>query len=156
MSRSLARVERALAEAGLAVRTIEMPGETRTAEQAAAAAGCLLDQIVKSIIFAGKDSGHVRLFLTAGGNRVDAAVASALAGEPLGRADADLVRRETGFAIGGVAPVGHLSPVPTWLDRRLLEFDTVWAAAGTPRHVFPIAPDDLVRITGAAVADFAG
>ena len=154
MSKSLARVERALSEAGIAARILEMPGETRTAEQAAAAAGCALDQIVKSIIFAGTDDGHIRLFLTAGGNRVDPARASALAGTPLGRADADLVRQETGFAIGGVAPVGHLAPVRAWFDPRLMDFDTVWAAAGTPRHIFAAAPADLVRASGATVAAF--
>ncbi len=154
MSKSLARVERALAEAGVAARIVEMGSETRTAEQAAAAADCALDQIVKSIIFRGEDTGHVRLFLTAGGNRVSAAKASALAGESLGRADADLVRRETGFAIGGVAPVGHLSAIPAWIDPRLSEFAEVWAAAGTPRHIFAIAPADLIRISGAIQASF--
>lgn len=156
MSKSLARVERALAEAGIAARVLEMDAETRTAGQAAAAAGCALDQIVKSIVFVGTDDGHVRLFLTAGGNRVDAAKASALADTALGRADADLVRRETGFAIGGVSPVGLTAPVPTWFDPRLLEFEVVWAAAGTPRHIFSAAPGELLRITGARVADFTG
>lgn len=155
MSKSLARVSAALAAAGVDARVMEMGAETRTAEQAAAAAGCALDQIVKSIIFRGQETGHVRLFLTAGGNRVSAARASALAGEALGRADADLVRRETGFAIGGVAPLGHLSPVPAWFDPRLLEFPAVWAAAGTPRHIFEIAPEVLLRITGATVGAFA-
>ena len=155
MSKSLARVRAALADAGVAVRLLEMGTETRTAEQAAAAAGCALDQIVKSIIFRGQETGHVRLFLTAGGNRVSGPRASALAGEALGRADADLVRRETGFAIGGVAPLGHLSPVPAWFDPRLLEFPAVWAAAGTPRHIFEIAPEVLLRITGATVGAFA-
>ncbi len=154
MGRSIERVERALAEAGVAVAILAMDEETRTAEQAARAAGCALDQIVKSIVFAGTDSGHVRLFLTAGGNRVSPGKASALAGEALGRADADLVRRETGFAIGGVAPVGLISAVPVWCDPRLMAFEAVWAAAGTPRHIFRIAPAELVRVTGAKVADF--
>ena len=153
MGKSLQRVEAALAAAGVTARILEM-GETRTAEQAAAAAGCHLDQIAKSIVFRGEGSGHLRLFLTAGGNRVDGAKASALAGEALGRADADLVRAETGFAIGGVAPVGHLAPIPAWIDPRLLDFGEVWAAAGTPRHIFAIAPDTLRRITGATVAAF--
>jgi prolyl-tRNA editing enzyme YbaK/EbsC (Cys-tRNA(Pro) deacylase) len=154
MSRSLARVERALAAAGIAARILEVPGETRTAAQAAAAAGCALDQIVKSIVFAGAGDGHVRLFLTAGGNRVDSAKASALAGTALGRADADLVRRETGFAIGGVSPLGLIGPVPAWFDPRLLDFDTVWAAAGTPRHIFAADPRELLRATGARLGDF--
>lgn len=154
MSKSLARVSRALAGAGLAVRIREMPGETRTAGQAAAAAGCALDQIVKSIVFRGAATGHVRLFLTAGGNRVSVERASALAGETLGRAGADLVRAETGFAIGGVPPIGHLSPIPTWFDPRLMAFDEVWAAAGTPRHIFAVAPAELLRATGASLAGF--
>jgi len=113
-----------------------------------------LDQIAKSIIFRGEASGHVRLFLTAGGNRVDPAKAAALAGEPLGKADAATVRAETGFAIGGVAPLGHRAPVAAWWDPRLSGFPLVWAAAGTPRHVFAIAPETLLRITGAQVAAF--
>lgn len=97
----------------------------------------------------GRSLRHCRLFLTAGGNRVDAAKATELAGEPLGKADAALVRAETGFAIGGVAPIGHLKPVRAWWDPRLSDFDVIWAAAGTPRHVFAIAPDTLLRIAPA-------
>ena len=155
MSKSLARVEAALKDAGLAAEIREM-GDTRTAADAAAAVGCEVDQIAKSIIFKGEDSGHVVLFLTAGGNRVDADKATALAGQPLGKADAALIRSETGFAIGGVAPVGHLTEFAAFIDPRLLEFDTVWAAAGTPRHVFAISPADLLRVSGARQADFTG
>jgi len=154
MSKSLKRVAAALDAAGVSAEILEMGAETRTAEQAAEAAGCALDQIAKSIIFRGEDSGHVVLFLTAGGNRVSAEKASGVAGQPLGKADAALVRAETGFAIGGVAPVGHLSPVRTYVDPRLLDFGTVWGAAGTPRHIFPIAPDLLLQITGGTLADF--
>lgn len=155
MSKSLARVAAALKDAGIETEIREM-GDTRTAADAAAAVGCEVDQIAKSIIFRGEDSGHVVLFLTAGGNRVDAAKATALAGQPLGKADAALIRAETGFAIGGVAPVGHLSEIAAFIDPRLLEFDTVWAAAGTPRHVFAITPADLLRVSGARRADFTG
>jgi prolyl-tRNA editing enzyme YbaK/EbsC (Cys-tRNA(Pro) deacylase) len=154
MSKSVARVRAALEAAGVAVDLREMAAETRTAQQAADAAGCALDQIAKSIIFRGETSSHVKLFVTAGGNQVDPDAAGRLAGEPLGKADADLIRAETGFAIGGVAPVGHLTPLSVWLDPRLLAFDVVWAAAGTPRHIFAIEPHALVRITGAKVADF--
>jgi len=154
MSKSLARVRTTLEQAGVGFDLREMSAETRTAQQAAEAAGCALDQIVKSIIFCGASSGHVRLFLTAGGNRVDDKLASALAGEPLGRADAALVRSETGFAIGGVAPLGHPARIASWMDPRLLEFPVVWAAAGTPRHIFSIAPTDLLRITGAELRPF--
>ena len=153
MSKSLKRVTAALAAAGIATEVMEMGADTRTAEQAAAAAGCALDQIVKSIMF-GTEDGHLCLFLTAGGQQVDAERASALAGQRLGRADADQVRAQTGFAIGGVSPLGHLTPPATWFDPHLLAFDRVWAAAGTPRHIFPIAPGDLLRITGATLASF--
>lgn len=153
MSKSLKRVEAALAAAGAAVEIREV-GQARTAAEAAEAAGCAVDQIAKSIIFRGEDSGHVVLFLTAGGNRVSAAKASAVAGQPLGKADADLIRAETGFAIGGVSPVGHLKPVQLFWDPRLAEFEVIWAAAGTPRHIFSIAPAELLRITGAEPADF--
>lgn len=154
MSRSLARVTRALADAGIAAAPVEMKDTTRTAADAAAAVGCALDQIVKSIIFQGAESGRLFLFLTAGGNRVDAAAAAALAGEKLARADADTVRGQTGFAIGGVSPLGLLQPVPAWIDRRLLDFEQVWAAAGTPRHVVALTPDEITRASGAVPADF--
>lgn len=154
MSKSLKRVKAALEAANEPVEVLEMSESTRTAEDAARAAGCHVDQIAKSIIFRGEDTGHVVLFLTAGGNRVDAAKATAVAGQPLGKADANLIREETGFAIGGVAPVGHLKPVTAYFDPRLRDFQQVWAAAGTPRHIFAIAPDRLLALTGATEADF--
>jgi len=154
MSKSLRRVQSALEAAGLAVLIRETDDSARTAQGAAAAVGCEIDQIAKSIIFRGEESGHVLLFLTAGGNRVDPGKAAALAGQRLGKADAGLIRSETGFAIGGVAPVGHLRPIEAWMDPRLLEFGTVWAAAGTPRHVFAVPPHELLRVTGARQADF--
>lgn len=156
MSKSLNRVTCALADAGAEVRILEMAEGTRTAAEAAAAAGCALDQIAKSIIFRAETTGQAVLFVTAGGNQVDAARASALAAEPLGKADAGLIRTQTGFAIGGVAPLGHLSPIRAWFDPRLLQFDLVYAAAGTPRHIFGIAPALLQRLSGATLADFTG
>ncbi len=154
MSKSLKRVRRALEEAGLAVEILEMAEGTRTAADAASAAGCEIDQIVKSIIFRGEADGRAVLFLTAGGNQVDAAKASALAGEALGKADAALIRAQTGFAIGGVAPIGHLSPIRAFFDPRLMDFHKIWAAAGTPRHVFAAEPHEIQQISGAEVADF--
>ena len=154
MSKSLKRVKAAIAAAGLETEVLEMAEGTRTAEDAARAAACEVDQIVKSIIFKGEESGHVVLFLTAGGNRVSAEKASMVAGQKLGKADADLIRAETGFAIGGVAPLGHLTPIRSYYDPRLLDFDVVWAAAGTPRHVFAAAPAALLAATGAEQADF--
>ncbi len=154
MSKSLKRVRAALDTAGIAAEILEMAEGTRTAEDAARAARCEVDQIVKSIIFRGEETGHVVLFLTAGGNRVSAAKASAVSGQPLGKADADLIRAETGFAIGGVAPLGHLTPIRSFFDPRLLDFATVWAAAGTPRHIFAAPPRALLAATGAVEADF--
>ncbi|PVA08088.1 YbaK/EbsC family protein [Thalassorhabdomicrobium marinisediminis] len=154
MSKSLKRVTRTLADAGLKIEPLEMPGGTRTARDAAQAAGCHLDQIAKSIIFRGEQTGEAILFVTAGGHQVDAEKASTLAGEPLGKVDATLIRSQTGFAIGGVSPVGHLSPIRAFWDPRLSQFDVVFAAAGTPRHIFPIAPDDLQRLSTAQTGDF--
>ena len=154
MSKSLARVVAALRQAGLDITPLEMPDETRTAAQAAAVAGCTPDQIVKSILFQGALSGGLFLFLTSGARQVDPARASALAAQPLARADIVLVRRVTGFAIGGVAPIGHLTALPVWMDRNLLAHAVVWSAAGTPRHIFPASPADLLRLTGATLADF--
>lgn len=153
MSKSLKRVRQALIDAGFEPEILEM-GETRTAQQAADAANCHVDQIAKSIIFRGETSGEAILFLTAGGNQVCADKASALAGEPLGKADAALIRSQTGFAIGGVSPVGHLNPIRAFLDPRLLEFTEIWAAAGTPRHIFALKPRDLLPLSGAQTADF--
>ena len=153
MSKSLKRVRAALDAAGLSPEIAEV-GAARTAAEAAQSAGCEIDQIAKSIIFRGEDSSTALLFLTAGGNKVCADKAAALAGEALGKADAALIRAQTGFAIGGVAPVGHLSPIRAFWDPRLSDFETVWAAAGTPRHVFAIAPATLLELTGAEVADF--
>jgi prolyl-tRNA editing enzyme YbaK/EbsC (Cys-tRNA(Pro) deacylase) len=155
-SPSVSRV-RADAEArGLDISPVRLDEGTRTAAEAARACGCTLDQIVKSIIFREAGSDRHLLFLTAGGNRVDPAKAAALAGAALEKADAAGVRASTGFAIGGVAPLGHLTPLPVWLDPKLLDYETVWAAAGTPNHVFSVAPRRLAEAVGATVADFTG
>lgn len=154
MSKSLKRVAQALAAAGADVDILEMAEGTRTAADAAKAAGCALDQIVKSIIFRGGDTGRAVVFLTAGGNRVNAEKASRVAEQVLERADAAFVRAETGFAIGGVAPLGHLTKPAIFHDPRLLAFETVWAAAGTPRHIFAIHPRILVKICQSQAADF--
>ncbi|MCA0963198.1 YbaK/EbsC family protein [Salipiger bermudensis] len=153
MSKSLKRVRAALEDAGLTPEIREV-GQARTAQEAADSVGCEIDQIAKSIIFRAETSGEAVLFLTAGGNKVCAEKASALAGEPLGKADATLIRSQTGFAIGGVSPVGHLNPIRAWIDPRLLEFTTIWAAAGTPRHVFALEAHRLPELTGAVAAEF--
>lgn len=154
MSKSLKRVRAALEAAGDMVEILEIAEGTRTAAEAAKAAACEIDQIVKSIIFKGEDDGRVVLFLTAGGNQVDAAKASAAAGEALGKADGKLIRTQTGFAIGGVAPIGHLSPIRAFMDPRLMDFDLVWAAAGTPRHIFALPPSRVQVLSGAELSAF--
>ena len=153
MSKSLNRVREALSTAGMAETIRETPN-ARTAQDAANAIGCSVDQIAKSIIFSSAETGCAILFLTAGGNSVDLIAAAAVAGQPLGKADATQVRAQTGFAIGGVSPVGHLNPIRTFIDPRLTDFREIWAAAGTPRHVFAISPSDLVRITDGQLIDF--
>lgn len=153
MSKSLKRVRTALEAAGLESK-IRETALARTAADAAAAMECEVDQIAKSIIFRGTQSGQAILFLTAGGNQVDEAKATLLAGEELGKADAALIRAQTGFAIGGVSPVGHLNPIRAFLDPRLMEFDIIWAAAGTPHHVFPASPSDLLHVCDAQLSDF--
>lgn len=154
MSKSLKRVRQALEAADIKTEILEMPGETRTAQQAAMAAGCLLDQIAKSVIFCAEQSNRAVLFLTAGGNQVDPAKAGEAAGEPLGKADAQLIRAQTGFAIGGVSPIGHVSPIRAFMDPRLLDFAEIWAAAGTPRHIFPVSPQKIREICNAQIIDF--
>ena len=152
-STSVRRVIDAAEHAGIEITVVEYPDQTRTAEQAAAAVGCAVDQIVKSMIF--DADGEIVLALTSGANQVDPTLLAELAGvDRCGRADADRVRAVTGFAIGGVAPLGQTTPVRTWIDPHLLTFDEVWAAAGTPRHVFPIDPAILADVTGAVVAPF--
>ena len=153
MSKSLKRVRTALQAAGLDPEIIETP-MARTAADAAGAVDCDVDQIAKSIIFRGEETGTAILFLTAGGNRVDVVKAAAVAGEPLGKANAALVRTQTGFAIGGVSPVGHLNPIRAYMDPRLQEFAQIWAAAGTPHHVFAIDPLRLMQLCSAQYADF--
>jgi prolyl-tRNA editing enzyme YbaK/EbsC (Cys-tRNA(Pro) deacylase) len=154
MSKSLTRVKRHLADLGLDIDILHVTVPTNTAQQAADVVGCQVDQIAKSVIFRAEDSGQAVLFLTPGGNRVDIAAASALAGTALGKADAALIRAQTGFAIGGVSPFGHLQPIRAFMDPRLAEFSEIWAAAGTPHHMFSIAPDVLIAKTGATVAAF--
>ncbi|MEM9580340.1 MAG: YbaK/EbsC family protein [Pseudomonadota bacterium] len=153
MSKSLKRVRAALIAAGMP-DTIRETGAATTAQMAADAIGCAVDQIAKSIMFQAETSGDCVLFITAGGNQVDAGKAQALVGEPLGKADAAAIRAQTGFAIGGVSPVGHLTAPRAFFDPRLLDFTEIWAAAGTPRHVFSAVPQILMRISNAQLSDF--
>lgn len=151
MHPNVMRVTTVATDLGLAVETRMFPEGTRTAEDAARAIGCEVGQIVKSLVFL-LDGAPV-VALVSGSNRLDEQrLASALGGEAVGRADADTVRAATGFPIGGVPPFGHATSLPTAIDEDLLAYDEVWAAAGTPRDVFAVAPADLVRVTAGAVA----
>jgi Cys-tRNA(Pro) deacylase len=153
MKASVQKVADALAQKGIQAEITEFSESTRTADEAAAAVGCTVGQIVKSLVFA--VDGRPILVLVSGENRVDTHLLAAVAGGPITRANADAVREATGFSIGGVPPVGHATPLRIYLDRDLLQYERVWAAAGTPNAVFPIAPDELVRVTDAIVADLA-
>jgi prolyl-tRNA editing enzyme YbaK/EbsC (Cys-tRNA(Pro) deacylase) len=151
LSSSAQRVQDALKAFGLACQVVEMPQTTRTAEDAARAVGCTVGQIVKSLIFKGKQSGKPVLVAASGANRVDEKKLSEIMGEPPGKADADFVRKTTGYAIGGVPPTGHAQPVAVFIDEDLLQYEEIWAAAGTPRAVFKLTPQDLQKITGGQV-----
>lgn len=145
------KVADTLRHLGYTGQVVEFEHSTRTAQEAADRVGCQLGQIVKSLVFTGKQSGRAILVLTSGVNRVDEARIGGYAGEAIGRADPDFVRAETGFAIGGVPPVGHARALETFLDEDLIRFETVWAAAGTPNAVFEVAPQELVRMTAGSV-----
>ena len=145
------RVLQALRTLGHDVQVVEFAETTRTAAEAAAAIGCTVAQIAKSLIFKAMPSGRPVLVIASGANRVSETRVAAVLGEKLERADADFVRAKTGFAIGGVPPVGHREPPVTFIDEDLRQFDTIWAAAGTPFAVFRLTPADLVDLTGGTV-----
>jgi prolyl-tRNA editing enzyme YbaK/EbsC (Cys-tRNA(Pro) deacylase) len=151
---SLARVIADAEARGLAIAPVRLAEGTRTAADAARACACDIDQIIKSIVFRVAGSDRHVLFLTAGGSRVDPDAASSLVGAPLEKADAASIRAHSGFAIGGVSPLGHLSPIETFLDPKILEFPVIWAAAGTPNHVFSIDPKVLTTALSPVVATF--
>ena len=147
------RVAQLVRDAGLETTVVEFEQPTRTSAEAAAAVGCEVAQIAKSVVFRGKTTGAAVVVVASGANRVSEAKVAALVGEPLGRADADFVREATGYAIGGVAPLGHATATRVVLDGDLRRFGTIWAAAGTPFSVFPLPPDALAALTGAAWHD---
>jgi len=154
LSASAQRVQAALAAAGLAARIVEYDVPARTSAEAAAVLGCKVGQIAKSLVFRAA-SGAPVLVIASGAHRVDEAKVAALAGEPIGKADAAFVRTVTGYAIGGIPPLAHARPLRTFVDRDLMRYAVVHAAGGTPRAMFPIAPADLVRVSGGTVADVA-
>ena len=151
LSASAARVQAALLSAGVQTRVVEMPETTRTAADAAKAVGCEVGQIAKSLVFRGVSSGEAILMITSGANRVDEAVVAQAVGERIEKASADFARERSGFAIGGVPPVGHATPMRTFIDQDLLRYDLIWAAAGTPNAVFQFSAFELPRMTGGTV-----
>jgi prolyl-tRNA editing enzyme YbaK/EbsC (Cys-tRNA(Pro) deacylase) len=151
ISPATVRVQTALQTLGVETEVIVLAESARTAAQAAAACSVGVGQIVKSLVFVAGDEPI--LVLVSGANQADERRLAALSGQPVRRADADTVRGATGYAIGGVPPVGHPRPLRVFIDRDLLGYDRLIAAAGTPHTVFPISPGDLCRVTGGVVAD---
>jgi prolyl-tRNA editing enzyme YbaK/EbsC (Cys-tRNA(Pro) deacylase) len=145
--KSVERVRHALAADGGGHEIVELPSSTRTAAEAAAALGCSVAQIAKSIVFRAAGSGQPVLVVASGVNRVNEARVAEILGEPIEKADAAFVREKTGFVIGGVAPVGHAAPIRILLDEDLLALGELWAAAGTPSSVFRTSAEALVRMT---------
>ena len=151
LSTSAQKVQNLLKERGFSWQVVELPDSTRTAVEAANAIGCTVAQIVKSLIFRGKQSDTAILAVASGTNRVDEKRLRELAGETIEKASADFVRQHTGYAIGGVPPLGHSEPLKTFIDEDLLQYDEIWAAAGTPHAVFQLTPKDLQTMTGGQV-----
>jgi prolyl-tRNA editing enzyme YbaK/EbsC (Cys-tRNA(Pro) deacylase) len=150
-SASARTVQAALEAKGVPLRVVELSQSTRTAAEAAAAIGCMVAQIAKSLVFRGTHTNQPVLVIASGTNRVDEHKVAALVDEPVAKANAAFVREHTGFAIGGVAPVGHPQSLRTLVDQDLLQYEELWAAAGTPHAVFRLTPAELVQVTGGDV-----
>ena len=151
LSTSARKVQQALEARGLACQVVEMAKTTRSAKDAARAMGCRVEQIVKSLVFRGKESRKAFLIVVSGVNRLNEEKFAELVCEPVEMPDADFVREKTGFAIGGVPPIAHTNPLEIFIDEDLLNYAEIWAAAGTPRAVFKLTPSDLQKITGGQV-----
>ncbi|MDX1600096.1 MAG: YbaK/EbsC family protein [Anaerolineales bacterium] len=147
------RVREALSEAGIEADVQELPDSTRTASEAAQAVGCEVGQIAKSLVFQGKESEKPYLVIASGSNRVDERKLAMLIGEELKLADPEFVREHSGYSIGGVPPLGHTKEFQSFMDEDLLSYDQIWAAAGSPRAVFPVDPKKIVDVTGTQVAN---
>tara|TARA_B100000614_G_C14475969_1_gene464594 strand:- start:100 stop:582 length:483 start_codon:yes stop_codon:yes gene_type:complete len=156
LRKSAGQVQQFLQEKGFSFEVKELSSSTRTAKEAADSIGCTVSQIAKSLIFKDKATDTPVLVIASGTNRVDLKKIKAATGIILGSAEADFVRHHTGFAIGGIPPVGHASPIKTFIDKDLKSHDRIWAAAGTPFAVFPLTPADLDPLTGGTWLDLAG
>lgn len=151
LSPSAQKVREVLEALGFSNQIVEYTATTRTSEDAANAIGCRVEQIAKSLVFKGKQSGQPVLVIASGPNRVNEKKFTDYVGEPLKKADADFVREQTGFAIGGIPPVGHANKLQTFIDEDLMKLEQIWAAAGNPNAVFPLSPEELVRLTGGQI-----
>ncbi len=151
LSPTALKVQELLRQLGCRSQVIELPDSTRTAADAARANGCEIGQIAKSLVFVTRDSCRPVLVITSGANRVNEKLIGELLGEPIQKADADFVRQATGYAVGGIPPVGHRQEILTFIDRDLLQYGEIWAAAGTPNSQFRVAPQELVEISGGRV-----
>jgi len=151
LSPSVQKVQDALKALGFSNEVMELQSTTRTSAEAAQTVGCQVGQIAKSIIFRRKQTDRPILVMTSGSNRVNEKRIEELIFERLGKADADYVRKYTGFAIGGVPPVGYLEKLDIFIDEDLLQYEEIWAAAGSPNAVFKLTPSDLIKMTGGRV-----
>jgi prolyl-tRNA editing enzyme YbaK/EbsC (Cys-tRNA(Pro) deacylase) len=156
LSSSARKVQHALSAIGMQLEVVELPDSTRTSQEAAAAVGCQVGQIAKSIIFQALVSHRPVLVIASGPNRVNEQVIARLVREDIGKADADFVRNRTGFVIGGVPPLGHAEQLETFIDQDLLQYPEIWAAAGTPHAVFRLTPADLLKMTKGKVIKITG
>ena len=156
LSKSADKVQTAIQGAGMQLVVVELPDSTRTATEAAQAIGCLVGQIAKSIVFQAVTHQRPILVIASGTNRVNEAVIAEHIGEQISKANADFVQQHTGFVIGGVPPVGHNEPLETFIDQDLLQYQEIWAAAGTPHAVFRLTPGDLLRLTSGVVLKVTG
>ena len=151
LSPSPQKVQEALKALGFLNQVLELQTTTRTSADAAQAVGCRVEQIAKSIVFRGKQTDKPILVITSGPNRVNEKRIEESISEPLGKADADYVRKHTGFVIGGVPPIGHLEKLEIFIDEDLFKYEDIWAAAGSPHAVFKLTPSALVQMTGGRV-----
>ncbi|WP_326513675.1 YbaK/EbsC family protein [Clostridium intestinale] len=147
LKKSAEKVQSVLNEFGFELNVIELSDSTRTAQEAANTIGCTVSQIAKSLIFQGKTSKNPVLIIASGTNRINEKAIKEYIGEKLGKADADFVLEHTGFAIGGIPPIGHKNPIATFIDEDLMQYEEIWAAAGTPNAVFKLTPKILAEIT---------
>ena len=148
---SIQKVQGVLRSLGYSGEVVVFSDSTRTAAEAAEAVGCQVGQIVKSLVFKGKQTQRPVLVEASGSNRVNERRISEEVGEPIEKADADFVRQHTGFAVGGVPPVGHVEAIDTFIDEDLMQYDEIWAAAGNPHAVFRLTPGELQAMTGGKV-----